>query len=66
MRARGIELEDAKSLLTGAFARGVIARIKNPELRASATRLVDTSLEILNRPSETPASFDSGSDPEIQ
>ncbi|HIF94767.1 MAG: Fe-S cluster assembly protein SufD [Myxococcales bacterium] len=44
MQARGIDLEEAKSLLTGAFARGVIARIKDPALRESAMAFVEMSL----------------------
>ena len=47
LRARGIDVEDAKRLLTGAFAHGVIARIKNEELRRVATAHVDGVLRSL-------------------
>jgi Fe-S cluster assembly protein SufD len=44
LRARGLDDETAKRLLTGAFAHGVIARIKSEELRRVATNHVDATL----------------------
>lgn len=44
LRARGIDVEEAKRLLTGAFAHGVIARIDSEELRRVATTYVDAAL----------------------
>ncbi len=44
LRARGIDVESARRLLTGAFAHGVIARIENEELRTAAKAHVDDAL----------------------
>jgi Fe-S cluster assembly protein SufD len=44
MRTRGIGLKEARSLLTSAFARSVIARIKNQTLRETAMDFVDMGL----------------------
>jgi Fe-S cluster assembly protein SufD len=47
LRARGIGLEDARSLLTYAFAGDIIKRVKVEPLRDRLERLL---FEILNRP----------------
>jgi Fe-S cluster assembly protein SufD len=52
LRARGIDGEAAKRLLTGAFAQGVIARIKNEDLRSVATTHVDAALYALTEQAE--------------
>jgi Fe-S cluster assembly protein SufD len=66
LRARGIDLEAAKSLLTSAFARGVIARIKNPGLRETAMNFVEKSLAEISGPAIPTASSDSMTDRAIQ
>jgi len=47
LRARGIDAEIAKRMLTGAFAHGVVDRIKNEALRDAARAYVDDSLRSL-------------------
>lgn len=49
LRARGIDEAEAKRLLTGAYAHGVVARIQNEELRRVATTQVDATLTQLEK-----------------
>ncbi|MFP6654280.1 MAG: SufD family Fe-S cluster assembly protein, partial [Myxococcota bacterium] len=50
LAARGINSGDAKRLLTGAFARGVVERITSSELRQIASEYVDATLRQLKGP----------------
>ena len=50
LRTRGVGLEEAKRLLTGAFAHGVVARIKSEALRQTATLHIDAALNSLSDP----------------
>jgi Fe-S cluster assembly protein SufD len=47
LAARGIDPDDAKRLLTGAFVRGVVERIESKELRRIASNYVDATLREL-------------------
>ena len=59
LRARGISATDARLLLTGAFAHGIVDRIADEDLRRMAGTHVDAALRSLEN-----GALESGSSPE--
>ncbi len=56
LRARGMGATDARRMLTGAFAQGIVARISNHELRQTVASRVDAVLASLEgKRAEDPA-----------